>query len=174
MVGNFETCLNFVLRPDIEGGYSDNNSDPGGVTNLGVTLATWQSWVGHAVTPDEMKALTPADVSPLYHQRYWQAVHGDDLPAGVDLCLFDSAVNQGPGTAAKMLQQVMLLAQDGIIGPHTLQALSEEHPVTVIPAFCEARIARYRQNPQFDIFGKGWLARVDKCQTAALAMITGA
>ena len=32
-----------------EGGYSNNAKDPGGMTNLGVTKATWEEWVGHQI-----------------------------------------------------------------------------------------------------------------------------
>ena len=39
---NFDTCLAFTLKA--EGGYSDNPADPGGPTNMGITLATYRQW----------------------------------------------------------------------------------------------------------------------------------
>lgn len=165
MRNNFQACLAFVLHE--EGGYSDNPKDPGGITNLGVTLRTWQAWVGHSVTAHDMAALTPAAVTPLYLARYWDAVKGDALPAGLDLCLFDSSVNQGPGTAAQILQGVLSLPKDGIIGPHALAALAGGAP---IDAFCTARETAYRADKDFPTFGKGWLARVAACQKLASGM----
>jgi lysozyme family protein len=38
----FEICLAFTLRE--ERGYADNPADPGGATNMGVTLATYRDW----------------------------------------------------------------------------------------------------------------------------------
>ena len=42
MDDNFDTCLAFTLQE--EGGYSDNPADPGGATNMGITLATYRQW----------------------------------------------------------------------------------------------------------------------------------
>ena len=38
MKDNFEACLAHVLQS--EGGYVDHPSDPGGATNMGITIAT--------------------------------------------------------------------------------------------------------------------------------------
>ena len=42
MADAFDTCLAFTLRA--EGGYVDNPADPGGATNMGITLATYREW----------------------------------------------------------------------------------------------------------------------------------
>ena len=36
------SCLAFTLHQ--EGGYVDNRADPGGATNMGITLATYREW----------------------------------------------------------------------------------------------------------------------------------
>lgn len=100
MKNNFEQCLALVLRS--EGGFVNNPKDPGGMTNLGVTKATYESYVGRSVDADEMKGLTPDTVAPLYKKMYWDKVRGDDMPAGVDYALFDLAVNSGPTTGYKV------------------------------------------------------------------------
>ena len=41
----------------------------------------------------------------------------DDIPSGLDLCLFDFGVNAGSGRAAKFLQQMIGTTVDGGIGP---------------------------------------------------------
>ena len=76
MQSNWQPC--FVLILQNEGGYVDNPKDPGGATNLGCTKAVWEQYVGHAVTKDDIAALTPEDVEPLYRARYWDAISGDD------------------------------------------------------------------------------------------------
>jgi lysozyme family protein len=42
MTDRFDICLAFTLKT--EGGYVDNPADPGGATNMGITLATLRQW----------------------------------------------------------------------------------------------------------------------------------
>ncbi|WP_425352623.1 glycosyl hydrolase 108 family protein [Methylobacterium terrae] len=99
---SFERALPLV--PKHEGGWSDDPQDPGGATNLGVTVGTPSLWLGRPATRAEVKALTVAIVAPLYRRRFWDAIQGDALPAGRDHALFDVAVNGGPKRAAIGLQ----------------------------------------------------------------------
>ena len=80
MKENFDEALKALLKH--EGGYVNHPADPGGMTNFGVTKRVWEEWVGHAVDEQTMRGLTPDAVAPLYRQRYWDAVRGDDLPHG--------------------------------------------------------------------------------------------
>ena len=105
MKDNFSQCFALVLKH--EGGYVDNPADPGGATNLGCTKAVWEQYIGRSVTKDDIKALTPNDVMPLYKAKYWDTIKGDDLPEGVDYAVFDFAINSGPSRAAKALQSVL-------------------------------------------------------------------
>jgi lysozyme family protein len=63
MKKNFDHCLELLLSH--EGGFVNHPKDPGGMTNLGVTRATYEQFVGRHVTEDEMRALTPEIVAPL-------------------------------------------------------------------------------------------------------------
>jgi lysozyme family protein len=65
MQSNFNRSLLLLLKH--EGGYVNHPSDPGGMTNLGVTAKVWAEWVGHDVNEKIMKSLTPSDVAPLYN-----------------------------------------------------------------------------------------------------------
>ena len=67
MKENFQTCLEHVLKS--EGGFSNHPSDPGGVTNLGVTKKVWEEWTGKPATEQDMRNLTHDDVAPLYQKR---------------------------------------------------------------------------------------------------------
>jgi len=169
MESNFEQCFALVLRN--EGGYVDNPSDPGGATNLGCTKTSWEAWVGHPVTKDDIKALTPNDVMPLYKAKYWDTVKGDNLPIGVDYAVFDFAINSGPSRAAKTLQQVLGVAADGQIGAATLAALEAANPRDVATSVCEARLTFLQGLPTFNTFGKGWSNRVAQVEETAFRMI---
>jgi lysozyme family protein len=168
MKNNFEQCLALVLKH--EGGFVNNPYDPGGMTNLGVTKATWESWTGKPATEAEMKALGPADVLPLYRKQYWDKVRGDELPMGVDYVVFDCAVNAGPSRAAKILQSVIEVPSDGMIGPKTIAKVNETNPRDVVTLYCEKRLEFLQMLPTFDKFGKGWSRRVADVEATAFSM----
>jgi lysozyme family protein len=168
MTDNFDACLKLVLQS--EGGYVNDPKDPGGITNLGVTKRVWEEWVGHDVTEGDMERLLPVDVAPLYRNKYWSRIKGDDLPTGLDYCCFDFAVNGGTGRAAKILQAVLGVAEDGIIGDATLAKLGSDVK-SMIEQFCAKRQEYYESLPTFDHFGRGWTARVQRVQADATSMI---
>lgn len=169
MTGNFEKCLEYVLHH--EGGYVAHPADPGGHTNLGCTKATWEKWIGRPCTVDEIKALVPADVAPLYKEKYWDKVKGDDLPTGVDYCVFDTAINSGPGRAAKFLQESVGVAADGAIGPMTLAAVREADPRQIIEAYSASRLNWLQELSTWSTFGSGWGRRVTDVRRQALLML---
>ena len=168
-INNWPQCFALVLKN--ESGYVDNPADPGGATNLGCTKATWEAWVGHPVTKDDIKALTPNDVMPLYKVKYWDTIKGDDLPEGVDYAVFDFAINSGPSRAAKALQSVLSITVDGQIGPATLRALEAANPREVATAVCEARLAFLQSLSTYATFGKGWSRRVSEVETVSFNMV---
>lgn len=49
-----------IVKP-FEGGYVDHPADPGGATNLGITIHTLRAWRGAAVTKQDVKNLTVAE-----------------------------------------------------------------------------------------------------------------
>jgi lysozyme family protein len=171
---NFESCLEVILHH--EGGYVNHPKDPGGRTNLGVTQRVYEEWIGHPVDERIMKSLTVDHVRALYKARYWEVAKAGDLPAGLDLCVFDFAVNAGPGRAARYLQRMVGAAEDGQIGPRTL-SLVEQYvrgldAKTAVSRYQDARRGYYRKLKTFGTFGKGWLRRVDAVEAAALKMAT--
>jgi len=172
-MGKYDDCLTIILKH--EGGYVNHPSDPGGATNLGVTQHVYESWVGKSVTVDDMKALVFEDVAPIYRKNYWDKVHGDNLPRGLDLCVFDFAVNAGPRRAAKYLQRLVNSAQDGKIGPNTLARVNEyvaDRSIAIgVNTYQQMRQAYYESLHHFDTFGKGWTRRVNETTNYALKMI---
>ena len=156
-----------------EGGYVHHEKDPGGRTNHGVTQRVWEEWVGHEVDEKQMRALTHEMVAPLYKRKYWDAVRADDLVDGVDYCVFDVAVNSGPGRAIKFLQSCVGVTADGGFGPATLAAVkkSEEDPARLVELYCAKRLEFLQSLKTFETFGKGWSRRVQEVKDKALKML---
>ena len=169
MKSNYDECLKTILHH--EGGYVNHPKDPGGETNLGVTKRVYQE---HGGTKD-MKDLLVEDVAPIYKKGYWDKIKGDDLPGGLDLCVFDFGVNAGPGRAAKFLQQMIGTTVDGGIGPNTLAKVEEyvrengEHET--VKKYQEMRQKYYEQLSTFATFGRGWTRRVEETTKLALDII---
>jgi hypothetical protein len=169
MKQNFAEALQKVLAH--EGGFSDHPLDPGGMTNLGVTRRVWEEWTGHPVTARQMVDLTPAVVAPMYRRKYWDKVCGDDLPSGVDMVVFDAAVNSGPGRAAKWLQACVGVEVDGDIGPKTLAAVKAFDAIQLIDDYGRRRLSFLLDLPTWETFGKGWSARVAAVKIEAQAFV---
>lgn len=171
--GNFRRCLVHVLR--FEGGYSDHPRDPGGATNLGITRAVLEKWRGRAVSKADVAALTEDEAATIYAANYWAAVAGDDLPAGIDLAVFDCAVNQGVGRAIRILQGALNMsgvALDGHMGPVTLRAATTANPEMLLDEIMARRMVAYGALTKlFKVFGLGWSRRLVATHSAALAMM---
>jgi len=168
-MSNFENALEIILEH--EGGYVNHPKDPGGETNLGVTKRVYEDFGGEK----EMKELTQEDVEPIYQENYWDKCKCDDLPEGLDLCVFDFAVNAGPGRAAKYLQTMIDTVADGGIGPNTLKTLSsyvDTHGVVkTVEQYQANRQEYYEGLSTFDTFGRGWTRRVEETTEKALDWI---
>jgi lysozyme family protein len=169
MLSNWQKSFELMLKS--EGGYVNNPADPGGRTNLGVTQATWENWVGRASDETEMRGLTPEKVKPLYKKKYWDAVRGDDLPVGLDYLCFDFGVNAGPNRAIRVLQSAVGVTPDGGFGPITMAAVQSVDPATLIERFSAEKVVFYRSLNTFATFGNGWLNRVADVKTKASAML---
>ncbi|UVK47677.1 hypothetical protein BPNPMPFG_001886 [Mesorhizobium sp. AR07] len=106
----------------------------------------------------------------LFRRFYWDAVLGAELPDGVDHAMFDFAVNSGPGRAAKYLQAVVGVSQDGRVGPATIAATKAKPAGVVVDVLCDNRLAFLKRLPTWATFGKGWQSRVASVRSAALMM----
>ena len=173
MSNKFSEALEVILHH--EGGYVNHPKDPGGMTNMGVTKRVYEEWVGYGVSEHTMQNLKKEDVAPIYKKNYWDKVKGDDLPEGLDLCIFDFGVNAGTGRAAKYLQNMIGATPDGGIGPMTLKAVDEyvaKHGVDgAVKNYQEARQGYYEKLKTFETFGRGWTRRVNETTESALKMI---
>ena len=172
-VSNFNECMKIILR--WEGGYVNHPEDPGGMTNMGITKRVYESWLGRKVDENTMRNINKDHVEQIYRERYWDKLMADELPAGIDLVVFDFGVNAGISRSARYLQGMVGAGQDGLIGPKTLQALNEytsrNSARQVIEAFSEIRRDYYRSLHHFNTFGRGWLNRTDDVEKNALEMI---
>ena len=163
----YSQCIPLVLRH--EGGYVNHPADPGGATMKGVTQKTYDGWRDKQGKPRQsVRSISDDEVQAIYRRDYWDAICGDDLPAGVDYAVFDFAVNSGINRASRYLQEVCRVPADGKIGPATLAAVKAMDVRDVVNRLCDARMAFLRRLDTFPTFGRGWTARVDEVRVKAL------
>ena len=168
MTSRFRICLDRVLKH--EGGYVNHPDDPGGATNQGVTQAVYDAYRrDHFLPTQTVRYIARTELEAIYHDRYWLKIRGDDLPAGVDSCTFDAAVNSGPARGAKWLQRAAGATADGAVGPDTLAAVRAKAPAAIVNAMCDERMAFLRRLRHWPTFGRGWTRRVDSVRRDALA-----
>src|ERR1700690_83240 len=168
-MASFDIFLPMLLR--FEGGYVDDPTDPGGETNKGVTMATFQQCshelLGIEPTSQNLKALTDSQAGIIYRARYWNKMSGDDFQLQ-DLANIVCDFYVNAGTHATLLLQHTLngmganLVEDGGIGAATMNALAGLDPVAVYPQYKQGRIDYYQGLGQrFPQFLQGWLKRAN-------------
>lgn len=154
----FDDAVAFVL--EAEGETSNLSNDPGGVTHWGISKRAYPNMDVENLTKDQAVAI--------YKRDYWDKLHCDELPNGLDLLVFDAAVNQGPVAAVRMLQGLLKsVPQDGIIGPETIGA-ARARP-EIVSEYLAKRMFQYALVPQILQFGQGWYRRLAKAAAIAFS-----
>lgn len=166
MRANRDHAIDLILAQ--EGGYVDHPSDPGGCTNRGITIATYRAHVDPHGTCADLRAMSDDVARSIYAERYWSAVNADALPSGLDLVVFDFGVNAGPARAARMLQRILGVAEDGSIGPVTLSAAFARDRENLIHDFSDDRLEYYKGLKTWPVFGRGWTRRTEQIRNEAL------
>jgi len=171
MTDRYPACAAFTRKE--EGGFSDDPRDPGKATMQGVTIATFRHWRHDPLaTVAQLRGILPAEWNAIMASGYWQPPRCQELPPGVDLMVFDMAVNSGPRASAQLLQQAAHVAPvDGWVGPGTLAAVRAMNPADVLDRLARLQEAFYRRLAGFGTFGKGWLARLDRRVRASRAAL---
>lgn len=174
----FETAITFCLR--WEGGYSDHPSDKGGKTNYGITEKVYHEWLdsrGEEAKP--VKDITKLEARAIYWSDYWLAAQCNRLKRQLDLVMFDTAVNSGPGGAAKLLQRALnslagdageKIKVDGAIGGRTYAAIALCETKAICAQYLTERRALFDRIVKADAtqaaFLKGWNNRVSDLEKA--------
>lgn len=160
-----------------EGGYSNDAHDPGGMTMNGIIQREYDRWRAAKDLPTRwVREITPDEVHAIYFAWYWLP-YSPLLPAGLDLCFFDTCVNNGLHAAIVLMQRMLGLEDDGLFGPKTKNAASLVYNANVnvvsdlIKLYCVKRGTYYRSLRNFVYFGNGWMKRNSHIEGAALRLV---
>jgi lysozyme family protein len=150
----FELAIPIILRH--EGGLIDDPKDSGGLTNFGISQRSYPEV--------DIRALTAATASDIYRRDWWDRYnYGAILAQALAVKIFDTAVNLGAPRAHRMVQEVLGVAQDGVIGPLTLNLLNTVNSLNIIVSLQNRQAQFYRDlveaNPAQAKFLGGWINR---------------
>jgi lysozyme family protein len=173
MKANYQECFSHVIGS--EGGFQNDPNDKGNWTGCSVgkgkNIGTNWGISGCAYPDLDIKNLKQEDAEQIYYDDYWMKASCDDLPYGVDLPTFDGSVNSGVSRGVKWLQGAVGVAQDGVVGPVTLNAVVMADDDTTIDRMCDARLAYLKGLSTWSLYGGGWTTRVEKVRDDAHKMV---
>jgi lysozyme family protein len=153
---DFDSSLAFVLVS--EGGLSHDSADHGGLTNYGITQATYSAWLKNHGLPDtSVSEITVEYAKAIYLEVYWNGAGCDKLVSPLNLVAFDSAVNHGVGATKGLLKSALAFPGASLI--------------QVTFALLVLRDNLYRRivgrDPTQDKFLKGWMNRLGRLRKTA-------
>lgn len=180
----FERCLPDTLKEegpvpnDLRDprNYSNDAHDRGGMTMDGIIQREYDRWrVAQGLPTRWVKNIDPDEVRTIYREEYWLP-HCPNVPAGLDLCLFDTNVNNGVHAGVLLLQRTLGITADGIFGNETATAVAalkgdSRDLQLMIGRFYAARRSYYLSLPGARYYGNDWLRRDLHIEQEALAMV---
>ena len=152
------------------------NPTENGLTFMGIYEAAhpnWQGWGQVRAAINAYGDLKKASVAlynddalvnlvaSFYKTNYWDTLNLDSVDSKIKANeLFCFAVNVGTKSAVRVLQDMLGLQCDGIMGQETLRALNNYSEQAFDVDFDRAEIAYYRnlirKNPRLGVYERGW------------------
>lgn len=163
-MANYKVIVPFIIK--WEGGYVDIKEDRGGVTNKGVTMATFCSVYGKSKTKQDLKNITDEQWNYIFKKLFWDKCRcGDIADQSVANIIADYAWMSGVSRAIKDVQKIVGVTPDGICGAQTIGAVNKGAPNDLFNKIKARRIQFYnnivKANPSQSKFLKGWTNRVN-------------
>lgn len=147
---NFDTAFSRLIGH--EGQYAYDANDPGGESKFGITRRSYPG--------EDIRNMPITRAKYLYQRDFWGPAGCDALPDPLKYAMFDFAVNSGVKPAIRLLQSVLGVPVDGILGPHTLQAVGTMDARRLAARLFGERLEMLTALPTWASFGKGWARRI--------------
>ena len=158
------------------------NPNEKGLTFMGIYEAAHPSWQGWGQVRAAINAYGDLEkasvalynddaliekVKIFYKKEFWDKMRLDEVDSELKSCeLFVFGVNVDTVPAVKVLQRLLGVVVDGIMGQKTLKALNDYNEQSFDVDFDRAEIAYYRNlvkaKPEYHIYERGWINRARK------------
>ena len=147
-----------------EGKFTNDRQDRGnwttGVIGKGELKGT-KYGISAMTYPDlDIKNLTLVQAKQIYKRDWWDKINADQIDTALVFQVWDFAINAGMGTAKRKLQKAVGVAEDGMIGKQTIQAINNTVLNDVLMRVNAERLKYYTSLSTWPRYGKGWTLRV--------------
>lgn len=166
-MANFEPIVEWILYQEDDRkvpGKIVDLGDGAGLTRLGITQRNFGRLLPASFwsTMDFHSAVAYA--KSIYQNQFWHFINGEQInDNNVAATLMSAAVNEGIAPAVKMLQNVLGVNEDGILGLITTNELNSKDPVIVNKLLRAVWVEFYQRlvsiNPSKQRFLDQWLVR---------------
>ncbi|TFG97412.1 hypothetical protein E4H12_08645 [Candidatus Thorarchaeota archaeon] len=177
-MSTFENAVVLLLKH--EGGFVNHPSDPGGATNLGISLRFLADHPEDGdfdndgdVDVQDIANMTVEQAKEIYRKFWWDKYHyGDINDQTISTKIFDMSINMGASRAHKIVQTALnkafdlKLDVDGMIGNATrgvINAVEDDVEQHLLTAVCDEQYGFYQRliarKPSLAVFRNGWKNR---------------
>lgn len=185
-MATFEKAIPLILKH--EGGLTDHKSDPGGITNFGISLRFLKDFpeLGDIdgdgdVDAEDIRNLTVTEAMEIYNKVWWVTYkYGRIVDQTIATKVLDFAVNMGAKRAHILLQQALnkafglRLTADGVLGPATFSVINAiddgADEQRLLTAYCDEAWGFYQRliakRPELGVFKNGWRNRAYSIKVA--------
>jgi lysozyme family protein len=168
-MARFENFAGKLLR--LEGGYVNHPLDKGGPTKYGVILSIWQEYGQDKdgdgdIDAEDIKLLNENDAHYIAKKVFWDFFLADAI-ANQSLAEFivDWGYHSGRRTIAKIVQRLLRVEIDGIVGLKTLAAINSADAAKFFDVLVVERKVFLnniiKREPNQVVFYNGWMNRVN-------------
>lgn len=156
-----------------------NRADRGGLTNLGVTIGTWNSFAvanGWQYGEDGLRNMSGKQ-HRIIAKSFWDSANAGALAPSVAIMHADTAWGSGIANAARILQRAInrsggSVRVDGAVGPITITEANSLPADKLLANYRNERESFLRSivqnDPSQGVFLQGWLNRVSAIYDSAL------
>jgi lysozyme family protein len=177
-MAEFDKAVKFVLLN--EGGLTESENDPGGITNYGISLRFLREvpaeilkrcGIFDPITDQTIRELTEDQAKLLYRFCFWETAYFDKLMNQISAnYIFDMCVQHGISQAIKLVQRAVnacqktadYLKDDGVLGSKTVYAINLAsfmlHSAFIAERECFVRML-VEIDPRKERFLHGWIER---------------
>jgi len=154
---DFDSAVTRLFK--LEGGYAQKDSTAGSV-NFGIT-ERFLDTINYPVKPID---LTKKEAKELYRVYFWNKLKLDNIRhENLAQLIFICAVNVGTNRAIQLLQRIVGVRTDGIIGPMTLKAVNQCSEGLLLDLFrlqMECFYMQLAKQKKYKKYLKTWLERL--------------
>lgn len=153
----FNTAFNILMKLEGGGKLHKVTGDSGGLTKFGISQNAYPSLDIASLTEDEAKNM--------YLNDYWNKNKCGEFGEKLAIALFCSSVNRGCKPAMKLLQSILNIKDDGLVGPTTINCAKTVNQDDLYLKFWNADYNKYTETSKIGDnkkFLAGWHNRLIK------------